>query len=72
MGLVGHFSFKPIFLRLPEMLYSDDEGSKYRVTALSFVKSLALGLLLPMVFAICILMMKEDRAFYYSNEWKYR
>lgn len=72
LALVGHFRVKPLFLRLPEMLYSDESGSKYAVTAFAYVKTIFIGLLLPLAFATAILIMRDERAFYYSNQWNYR
>ena len=31
-SLIGHYKIKPLFLAMPELLYFDSEGSKYRVT----------------------------------------
>ena len=72
LALIGHFRVKPVFLSLPELLYSDEGGSKYRVTVMSYLKTLTMGLLTPMILAGCILLMHSDRAFYHSNQWNYR
>ena len=71
-ALVGHYKVKPIFLDMPEYLYSDMEGSKYQVTLMSYVKSMIFGLVLPMILASLVLLMKVDMAFYHSNTWNYR
>ena len=68
-ALIGHFKVKPVFLSLPELLYSDEGGSKYRVTVTSYTKTLCMGLVLPMILATFVLLMHGERAFYHSNQW---
>lgn len=72
LALIGHYKVKPIFLRLPEMLYSQESGSKFAITGRSYCKALAFGLGLPLLLAAFVLMMSDDMAFYHSNEWNYR
>ena len=72
LALIGHYKVKPFFLGLPEMLYSQESGSKFAVTGLSYCKALAFGLGLPLLLAAFVLMMSDDMAFYHSNEWNYR
>ena len=72
LALIGHFRVKPVFLALPELLYSDEGGSKYRVTVMTYIKTLLLGFVLPMSLAGFILLMNSDRAFHHSNQWNYR
>ena len=64
-ALVGHYKVKPLFLDLPEYLSSDMEGSGYRVTVMSYVKSMLFGLILPMILASLVLIMKDDMEYYY-------
>ena len=64
-ALVGHYKVKPLFLDLPEYLSSDMEGSGYRVTVMSYVKSMLFGLVLPMILASLVLIMKDDMEYYY-------
>ena len=72
LALICHLKVKPLFLAMPEMLYGEHDGSVYKVTPMSFVKSFCLGFILPMLLACSILLMREDRAFHHSNEWNYR
>ena len=67
LALIGHFKIKPVFLAMPEILYSDELGSKYRVTVMSYVKTVIMAFTLPMIIAGCVMLMHEDRAFHYSN-----
>ena len=71
-AIIGHYKIKPIFLALPELLYTDQGGSKYNVTAMSYLKTLTIGFIMPMILAGFVMLMNSDRAFYHSNEWRYR
>ena len=71
-AIIGHYKIKPIFLALPELLYTDQGGSKYNVTPMSYLKTLTIGFIMPMILAGFVMLMNSDRAFYHSNEWRYR
>ena len=72
IALIGHYKIKPVFLAMPEILYSDEGGSKYRVTVMSYLKTLLMAFVMPMILAGCVMLMHSERAFHYSNQWRYR
>ena len=74
LAYIGHYRVKPRFLEMPEKLYEDSTGSKYAVSCMSYIKVIALALLLPMAVAGCVLLAREgsQRAFYHSNQFRYR
>ena len=71
-AIIGHYRVKPIFLALPESMRNVGLGPKYRVTVCSFFKAFMYGLILPMTLAVLVLLMKDDSAFYRSNQYRYR
>ena len=72
LAIIGHFKIKPLFLAMPEKLYSDDTGSQYDVTCFSYFKAIFYGLVLPWVFALSVLLMVTDRAFHHSHQFHIR
>ena len=70
--MIGHTKVKPIFLSLPERLYSDDGGSGYSVAGTSYLRATFLGLFVPVLFSGCVLLMISDMAMDHSAQFRIR
>ncbi len=60
LALVGHYKVKPLFLAMPEYLYSDEQGSKYGVTIKSYFKVVGCFLVFPFLLALTIAVLSPD------------
>ena len=72
LAFIGHYVVKPKFLNMPETLYSAGDGSQYAVTCLSYFKAVFAGLLIPLFFALLILLGITERAFHHAHEYRVR
>lgn len=59
LAFIGHYQVKPFFLHLPERLYSDEGGSKYRIRLRDYFGVCLACFLIPLFYATLIFMIRE-------------
>ena len=75
MAAICHSKVKPLFLRLPEMLYSREEEEKYDISIWTYTIAFFSTFVIPMGIASLTLFLRyedNESALYTSKEWMKR
>ena len=75
LAIIGHYQIKPFFLSLPERLYSNQQGSKYRVHLKDYFGICLATFVIPLFLANLVFLSREilgSNTFITSAEFKRR
>ena len=75
MAAIGHYKVKPLFLSLPELLYSKEEEEKYAIDRWTYLKAFFGSFVVPMGVAALMLSLRyedNESELYTSKAWHTR